>query len=176
MDAYGTTPQPPAAPKKSNRGCIIALVVAGGVTALGAIGVIVGVALFAESDAGKKIIKVVGKGAEIAQKGMAAPGAAEVRALGCEQALVVDMRDFAELTSEFVDADVSKIPDQDVVTCQASTFRKAPTCDAIATTYVRAVGRARGSFIVTVTRQGSSKPECTGMYDAAGSPVPGTSK
>lgn len=161
-------PQPPPQ-RKSGRGCLIAVAVVGGLMLLSALVLVVGFVLFAQSDVGKTTFKVIGEGTRIAQKGMKAPGAKEVRALGCDQALVIDASDIAEFM-EILDAgDAAGMPQTSFVSCQVSGMSKAPSCDDVATTYVTAIGgSAPNGFIVSVTRQGSSQPVCQSMYDEEG--------
>jgi len=158
---------PPPAPRKSGRGCLIALAVVGGLVLLASIGIGIGVYLFASSPTGKSAFKIVGEGTRIATEGMKAPGAAEVRKLGCEQAMVINMKDFAVLFAEIADADVSTIPDELIVTCQVGRFKTTPTCDAVASTYVKAVGKAPQNFVTSVTPQGG-KSVCQNEYDPTG--------
>src|SRR3954453_14536718 len=103
---------PAAAPKKMS-GCLIALMVFG---ALLSVSCLVGgfvVWRATQSDTGKKVFAAMGKGMEIAAKGMNAPGAAELREAGCPQAMVMDPGDVVEIVGEFFDAGVDKLKDKD---------------------------------------------------------------
>ncbi|HSQ65950.1 MAG TPA: hypothetical protein VLM85_22165 [Polyangiaceae bacterium] len=163
--------QGPAAPppKKGMSGCMIALLVVGSVALLGGIVVGVGIYLFATSDAGKTAIKVIGEGSKLAEKGMNAPGTPELRALGCEQAIVLDMKDVTALMGDLIDAGPDAgMPEGLMVTCQVRGGARAPSCDDVAATYVRAVKSAGSEFVVTVQRQGDSHPLCESTYDASG--------
>ena len=74
------TPQPTApAPKKKMSGCLIALLIVGGLAGLVCIGSAIAVWMAARSDAGKKIVSAIDQGVKLAQDGMNAPGAAELR-------------------------------------------------------------------------------------------------
>ncbi len=163
-------PQMPAAPppKKGMSGCLIALLVTGGVALLGAVAVAVAIYAFATSKVGKTTIKIIGESRKIAEKGMSAPGTPEIRALGCEQAMVIDMKDFAALMSDILDAGPDAGMDGLMVTCQVRAGARPPSCDDVATTYVRAVKSASSEFVVTVQRPGDSKALCEATYDASG--------
>ena len=149
---------------------MIALIVVGGIFLLGVIVTGVLLYLFATSDAGKTAIKVIGDSTQLAEKGMKAPGAAEIRALGCEQAMVLDMQDFAIIVNDITDAGPDAgLPDELMITCQVGGFKTPPACDDIASTYVRAVGTAKSNFVVSVQRQGNNNQVCQVEYDSTGS-------
>src|SRR5947209_2544858 len=87
--------------QKKMSGCVLALLIAGGLLALTCL---IGGAVAwraTQSETGKKLFSVMGKGIEMAQKGMNAPGAAELRAAGCPQAMVLDMSTMADMLGEF---------------------------------------------------------------------------
>ena len=126
------------------------------------------IGIFAESDTGKGAFKAISDGTKVAAKGMKAPGTPELRALGCDQAMVIPMKDFAGVLADLDAAGANAVPDELLVTCQVGTFGTMPTCDQVASTYVAAVGSANGDFFVTVTRQGSGHSECEQTYDADG--------
>lgn len=161
-------PAPP--PKKGMSGCVIALLIVGSLGLVGAIIAGVGIYAIATSDAGKTAFKVIGETTKIAEKGMKAPGTPEIRALGCEQAMVIDMKDFAVLMNDILDAGAdASAADGLMVTCQVRSGGKPPSCDDVASTYVGAVGVASSQFMVSVTRQGNSNPLCQATYDSTGS-------
>ena len=110
---------PPPAQKKGMSGCMIAFIVVsivGFVTA-----VVVGVAIYlvATSNAGKTAIKLVGEGSKLAQKGLNAPGTAELRTLGCEQAVVLDMKDVGDMMNDVFDAAWASTPAWEGSSCRA---------------------------------------------------------
>ncbi len=161
----------PPPPQKKMSGCVIALIVGGVVLLLGSIAVGIGVYAFATSKVGKTAFKVIGEGTKIAERGLKAPGTPEIRALGCEQAMVLDMKDFAALMSDLVDAGTDAgMPDGLMITCQVQSATKSPACDVIASTYVKAVGVASADFTVTVQTPNGKKPICESTYDTKGAP------
>lgn len=156
-------------PKKGMSGCMIALLVVGIVGLVTAIVVGVGAYLFATSSVGKTAIKLVNEAPKLAEKGMNAPGMTEVRALGCEQAFALDMKDVGDLMSDLVDAG-KNMPDALMITCQVRAGARAPTCDDVASTYIGAVKTSSKAFVVTVQQQGK-KAQCESSYDTTGSPI-----
>lgn len=169
MMPYPPAPYAAPPPKKGVSGCVIALAIVGGIVLLGAIAAGVGIYAFATSDIGKTAFKVIGEGTKIVQEGMKAPGTPEIRALGCEQAMVLDMKDFAALMSDVLDAGPdAAMPEGLMVTCQVRSAARAPSCDDVASTYVGAVGVARSPFVVNVQQQGNNNPICQSSYDATG--------
>jgi hypothetical protein len=153
---------------------MIALLVVGILAVVSAIAVAIGVYLFATSSVGKTAIKIVNEAPKLAEKGMNAPGMAEVRALGCEQALVLDMNDVGDLMSDIIDAGSGKktgMPDGLLITCQVRPGARAPSCDDIASTYVATVKTASKDFMVTVQEQGNSRTLCDSSYDTSGASI-----
>ncbi len=142
------------------------------------IGVITGIVvavvvyLVVTSNAGKTAIKLVGEGTQLAQKGLNAPGTTELRSLGCEQAIVLDMKDVGSMMNDVFDAGVgvdSGTLDGLMVTCTLSNRAAPISCDDVARTYVTAVGgTATAQFTVTVKHQSDSRALCESTYDATG--------
>lgn len=155
-------------PKKGMSGCVIAMIVVGVVGFVTAI--VGGVILYfvATSDTAQTAFKVLGEGTKIAQKGLTAPGTTELRALGCEQAMVIDLKEVGTTMMDIFDAGIdASLPEGLMVTCQVRRGR-APSCDDVASTYVRAVGTASAEFTVTVQRQGDGTAMCESTYDTSG--------
>ena len=161
---------PPPAKKKSGSGCLIALAIVGGLAVLVMAVVGFGVWRFASSKEGKAIIGAVGEGAKIIAEAQSAPGAAEVRKLGCDQALVLDIERMAKLFEHF-DASAPHGSYSTMVICQVGVLHSdAPSCDQVASTYRAAVPAAR-PFAATVTRSGGHGEICSSLYDAKGNKV-----
>ena len=161
----------PPPQKKGMSGCLIAFIVVSIVGFVTAIVVGVGVYLVVTSNAGKTAIKLVGEGTELAQKGLNAPGTTELRALGCEQAIVLDMKDVGNLVNDVFDAGVSVDSGVDglIVTCTIPAKASIISCDDVAKTYVRAVGgTASADLTVTVKRPNDSRAVCESTYDSSG--------
>jgi hypothetical protein len=98
--------------------------------------------------------------AHVGEEGMRAPGTAELRQLGCDHALVVDM---AKLLG-----DPARVRDGEpryMVTCDVSPASEAPTCERAAAVYLAAIGgMADAAFGVRVLREGASAPVCSHLY------------
>lgn len=98
--------------------------------------------------------------ARLADEGAHARGTPELRHLGCQHALVVDM---ARLLG-----DASPIRDGEprfMVTCDVDPSGEAPSCEQVAATYYGAIGgMAEGNIGVRVARSGTSAPACSRMY------------
>jgi hypothetical protein len=165
---------PPGAPqKKSGSGCLIALAIVGGIFAV--LALIIGVAVyqFAKSEKGSAIIDMVGQTKDMVEEGMNAPGAAQVRALGCDQAVVMDMGKIIKLATKLFDAGsenpLEKESSLSVICTIQMMGGTPPECDLIATTYVQAIGGTSAQpFNVMVQKQGNNKPICSGKYDVQG--------
>jgi hypothetical protein len=165
------TPQQPVAPKKKMSGCLIALLIVGGLAGLVCIGSAVAVWMAARSETGKKVFSAIDQGVKLAQEGVNAPGAAELRAAGCPEALVMDMKAAMAIADTFIDGGLEEDDELDYlsVTCSAPAGSTAqlPTCDELAPIYAKAAPSER-SFVVEVRRQGKKKPECSKQYSGDG--------
>jgi hypothetical protein len=146
----GYPQQPP--PKKGMSGCLMAVLIVGGLGIVAAI--VVGIFVWKAAQALKTI----------AQEGLNAPGSAELRAAGCDAAVVMDMSKISAL----FDAGAPSASETVLVTCSVTAGKAAPSCDDLAKTYAKAVGRANGNFLVEVQANGST-PTCKKVYSPTGS-------
>jgi hypothetical protein len=144
-------PQPPP-PKKGMNGCLLAALIVGGVCIL--IAAVVGIFVW-------KAAKVITAAAE---EGLNAPGTAELRAAGCDAAVIMDM---SKISSLF-DAGTTSAGESVIVSCSVVAGKTAPKCDDLAKTYVKAVGGSRGNFLVQVTPQSGGAPMCKKVYSSSG--------
>lgn len=165
-------PAQPPQPKKKMSGCLIAVIALGAVVAL--VGVVIAVAVWKLSqdpevrqifNAGTAMVKMM-------QESQTAPGAAEVRGLGCAEAGVVDLRAFLALTPEHGDAgpEASAGKPTIVVFCQV-TEGSGPACDAVAKAYFGAVPHAPGDVEVYVARVGEKEAKCQRHYAETGESI-----
>lgn len=164
-------PLDPQAPKKKMSGCLIALLIVGGLAGLVCIGSGVAVWMAARSETGKKLVSAIDQGVKLAQEGVNAPGAAELRAAGCPEALVMDMKAAMAIADTFIDAGFEDDEQLDYISvnCSAPAGSKdpLPTCDELAPVYAKAAPSER-DFVVQVKRQGKQKPECSKQYSGDG--------
>lgn len=157
--------QPQPARKKSGNGCVIALLVVASIILVGSAAIAFGIYKVATSKEGKAVLGVMGEAVE-AQN---APGTEEVRALGCDQAMAMDIDKLGKMF-QALDAGA---PPRDVfstmVICQVGVFdkAKAPSCDDVARVY-RPAGHPKRPFMVMVQTQGDRKASCTAVYDVDG--------
>jgi hypothetical protein len=170
----------PAAPqtgkKKGMSGCLIALMVFGGVAFVGLLLFAIGMWRALSTPEGQKIVKLVGNTAKLMEEAQNAPGAHEVAKKGrCQQALVVDVQKMAELIDEFVvDAGTQQgtagLREKTMITCQVGFVGTPPTCESLAETYVNAA-HPTDPFRVIVQKQGDPKRICEESFSATGSPL-----
>jgi|SRR5579884_2645826 len=144
---------------------LAALAVGGGALALGAIAAIFAVVrAFAGGTPAPPPAQPDRRGAEVATEGMRAPGTAELRRLGCETALVVDLSKLLSGASA-----VREGEPRYVVTCDVSADAGAPTCERVASTYFTAIGGTTDSNVnVRVSPRGSAHPTCSRLYAGTG--------
>jgi hypothetical protein len=159
---------PPAAPKPSGNGCLIALGITGGVILI--LLILVGVVIHraATSPEGRKVLGIVRDTARVVGESASAPGTKELRGLGCDSAMVMDVNSWMKVFAP--DGGEPKAAGQVelFVICGAGVFKTPPRCDEVARTYVGAVGTARAPFQAMVQKQGRNKPLCAGCYDPSG--------
>jgi hypothetical protein len=144
--------------------------VLGGVLALLCLVSAIGLLVAARSDTGKKIFSVVGQGVAMAQKGLNAPGAAEIRAAGCPEGLVIDMADATKLAEVFVDGGFKTKDDEfdfSLVACSGQYGTTLPTCDELAPVYAKAVKSDR-DFVIEVKHTGQKQADCSRRYSGDG--------
>ena len=148
--------------KSPRRGCLIAAIVIVVLVVLAAaIGGIL-IFRFTRSEAGQKAIGLARSVAE----GAKAPGMAELREMGCDQAFVLEKGDMIEsgVLSGGKATEGSKAP-AFLVVCRAVSMDPPPACEAVAETYVRSLGGiAPHPFSVTVIRDFGKDPECFVQY------------
>ncbi len=165
---HAMTPLPPsvpssAKPKQGLSGCLVAVIVVGVLVALVCIGSAIALGFAAQSDEGKKALSMMGKGIALAGKSMNAPGAQEVRDLGCSEAMVMNTGDVMDVVSEVIDGGLGKPADlKTVVMCQGSFG--LPTCDEVAAAYRKAPGVEPGPFSVMVKQKGRRQANCEQDY------------
>ncbi len=104
-----------------------------------------------------------GEGAEVARDGMHARGTDELRALGCSNALVMDMARAL--------GDAAAVRDGEpryIVTCDV-TQGAPPSCDKAAAAYFAALGGSAGGPVnLRVSIQGTARPVCSHLYLPSG--------
>ncbi len=156
--------------KATGRGCLIGLGVFGAILLL--LLIVGGVLLYKvlDSPEGRKIVSAVADTTKLTQEAMNAPGTAELRTLGCNQAMVIDTERMMAIMESFTpDAGKTKLSEKTMVTCQMGLMAKtAPSCEEVANGYLAAVPTPAGDFIVQVTMQGASKAKCLKRYSPAG--------
>jgi hypothetical protein len=139
---------PPAAKKKS--GCLVALAVAGGVLLLfGSVGL--GIAWH------YGLLARLGLGAKLVYDGVK-----ELRALGCDQVMVLDSDDLGEVIGK-----TGPHNEKRIVTCLGRSAN-VPTCDEAAAAYVRVVGKAEGGFVASVRKTDGAGDRCSERYEEDG--------
>jgi hypothetical protein len=100
------------------------------------------------------------RNAAVGGEGMRARGTPELRQIGCDAAVVVDM---ARLLGE-----AGRLREGEarfVVTCDVPAAGDAPTCERAAAVYFSAIGgTAEDRVGVRVSRQGTKAPLCSRLY------------
>ena len=133
--------------------------VVGALAALVCLGSAIAVFVAARSDTGKKIFSAIDQGVKLAEQGINAPGAAEVRAAGCPEAAVMDMKEAMKIADAFLDGGISGDPELDytLVSCNGPLGSTLPSCEDVAAAYAKAVPSER-DFVVAFR----SDPSCGG--------------
>ncbi len=161
---------PPAKKKGISTGCWIALAAVllffGSVAA---VMIYIGYQVSQNKDV-QNVMGTLGDVAGIAIEAQNAPGTAELRAIGCQQAMAMDPVRMQKIAQRFMDQDAGlpPLPAPDVeriVMCEASAFGTAPTCDDAARAYVRGAA-PRKNFMLMV--QKNKKTGCDGLYSPSG--------
>ena len=173
--------------KKKRSGCVVALYVLFGI---GLFTILLGGAatyLFLQSDQGKEIVQAVKQGTEWIAEAATAPGTEELRAAGCQAALVSTASSALEVITAFVpdgglreeirnellaDAGDMDLDEVLLVACTNGRFDgKPPSCPKVARVYSEAVDFAPPAFYVIVLQEGASEPVCQGIHAPDGTPI-----
>jgi hypothetical protein len=155
--------------KKSSNGCLIALAVVGGLFVLVLALAGLGIWRLASTKEGKAMFGAIGEATKAAAEAQSAPGTAQVRALGCDQAMVLDMSRVSKIFEQ-LDASASQTSDVSVlVVCQVGAVSSgAPSCDEVARVYRDAIGASARPFAANVKRPGRGGEICSSVYGADG--------
>ena len=150
-------------------GCLVAVLVVGGLMMVGCLVSAFMVWRAASSEEGQKVMAAIGKGAQLAAKGINGPGAQEVREAGCPEAFVLDLNEMASLVELFIDGGTpgKELGGGVMVLCQG-TFAELPDCAEVARAYLTAKGRPRGEFMVTVKEKNAKREQCSRRYSETG--------
>jgi hypothetical protein len=126
------------------------------------------------SETGQELLAAASGTVEIAQAGLTAPGTDELRAAGCQTAMVVDFGSMLQLMAVLVDEeemqavlDEGIASDTPVVSCSVAGDGGI-SCQGVARVYVEAVAPTQGFF---VHLQGGDE-DCEAAFDATGELLP----
>lgn len=164
------SPSAPNAPPKRKLGGLYVLLGIIGVGALLFLAVAgyVGWRIYSSPE-GRARMGQIGGALSLASKAQKAPGTKELRAAGCGQALVMSFDDIAAIAGLDAGArDRETLPFGETVVCAGKPLRTAPTCEDVARTYVKAVGERPQGFLVTVSRGGTGREDCSALFDKTG--------
>ena len=175
-------PEPIGPPKRS--GCRLALYTIFGLGLFAIVAVGIALWLFLESEQGQRVVEAAKQGASWMTEASQAPGTAELREAGCNNALVSEMSKAIDTFMAFLPDETQKselleemesaggLETQWLVMCSLSPLGATePDCGELARTYADAVPSAPESFLLVVLRQGDDAPSCRGIYSADGTLV-----
>lgn len=131
-----------------------------------------GVYFLTQTEQGKKIVEAVGETTVIAEAAMKAPGTDELRALGCDTAMVMQLSDFAEMLEAITPDDALPAGTEDalMVICQLGILGgDPPTCQEVADTYIAAAAPNQ-AFAVNVSKK-TGNSVCDVEFTADGRPL-----
>ena len=124
---------------------------------------------YVSSEEGQKVVSAVTSSAALLSEATSAPGTNELRAIGCDTAMVVDVNRMQAIADAFDGGkDAFTGGARTIVSCQPRWGTPSPECDAVAAAYVAAVQRAPGPFVVTVGGKPGDNPHCQAVYSATG--------
>ncbi len=143
------------------RGSLIGLAAGGAATV---VGIIVAAALIMRGCGNDDAPRAAATGPTPASRagaeGMGAKGTAELRALGCSNALVVDLQRLLGPSGK-----VRPGEPRYMVTCDVDSPSAAPTCEQLAGTYFGAIGgTADANVCARVTVAAAHEPTCSRLF------------
>lgn len=161
--------RPPGAPTP-NTALWVILGLSGGLALLSCVGFLA----FINTEIGGKSWEILQKGGKLMWEASNAPGAEEVRALGCETAMVLpisELRMVAGPEADGVDMREDSDDDGRVVLCQVGPLTDPPECGEVARTYASALPAPPPEILVLVMLSMSNTRYCEGVYDRSGNPL-----
>ena len=158
---------------QKNQGCLIAVLIVIGLLILCV--VVAGVAIYrlSQDPEYQKVFTAMSEGVSVYVEARSAPGTDEMRALGCRQAMVVDLKRLASLINEAKDDEEEPIEIGDAVSpflyCSVG-WRSELTCEQLIAAYVKAVPTAPEKMLVQIAVEQLSGGEarCAGTYSRTG--------
>lgn len=158
---------------KKKRGCMIAAIVFGALMIPCVGGAVFLTYSISQNEDVQKVGKFFGKTIELTQKAQTAPGTAELRREGCQQAMVMSSTDFKEMI-EIIEKNPEKVNqiDFDLVQCALPlASKKDITCDRVAEIYIGATSTSSPRFMAQVTAPGEHKARCAALYNDKGEKI-----
>ena len=146
------------------------LIILLGLTFLIAAFIVGGIIFYKNCESCQKAVAGIADGTTAIVQGMNAPGTAEMRALGCDQAMAIEMevfqKMFAPLTGE------EQIFDNDMLSmkmlmCKKETFAAptGPECADVIRAFASGAGeQARNDALVVVQGRSGNSNYCQGIY------------
>ena len=172
-------PEPIGPPKRP--GCRQALYAIFGLGLFVIVAVGIALWLFLESEQGERVVEAAKQGASWITEASQAPGTAELREAGCNNALISEMSKAIGVFRAFLPDETQKIEfleemesadgleTQLLVMCSLPPLGvDEPDCGELARTYADAVPSAPERFLLVVLRQGDDAPTCRGIYSTDG--------
>ena len=129
--------------------------------------------LFLQSEQGRKLVAGAREAVALVEEAAQAPGAAELRDLGCDQALITTVGRMSGVLGTFLEkADLDlgdEVSDETMlVICNMQGSRGGPGCASIASAYVAATDPAAPFVVLSGDRSGPERSACQGLYDRYG--------
>jgi hypothetical protein len=158
---------------KKKRGCMIAAIVVAALMLPCIGGAVFLTYQVSQNEDVQQVGKFFGTTIELSRKAQTAPGTAELRAEGCQQAMIMSSTDFKEMI-EIIEKDPAKVKavDFDLVQCALPLVdQKEISCDRVAQIYVGATTTASPRFMAQVTAPGEPKARCAALYNDKGEKI-----
>jgi len=147
----------------TSRGGLVALAAGGGAAALAAIVLAVVVLRSCTRDKSAAPDAVLDDGEQVGREGMRARGTAELRQLGCNQAIVIDILRLLHDASALREGEPRYIVTCDVVDAGGLS------CERAAAAYFAAMsGNDDGTVNIRISARGSRQPTCSRLYGPSG--------
>ncbi len=166
---------PPPKKKGMSTGCLIALLaIVVFLGSIAAVAIYIGYTISNNKDV-QNVMGALGDVAQIALEAQNAPGTAQLRAIGCEQAMALDPIKMQKLGEKFLDGGPTppanlpaNLEVERIVMCQVGAFGTPPTCDNAAKAYISGAS-PRKNFMLSV--QSHKHTTCTELYSPTGTAI-----
>ncbi len=132
-----------------------------------------GVIFYKNCEKCQEVVAGLSEGTTAIVKGMNAPGTAEIRALGCDQAMAIDMQAFEKMFAPLAGEEMifdANMRDMKMLMCKQESFSvpEGPECADVIRAWAAVAAEGHEAALVVVQGRSSRSNYCQGIYAVDG--------